>query len=82
MKKEQFRSMVKEIIKEVISEIDVNEGNRFDQYKSDKAYKARTDDLEKIKDEPDFKKKQKDLKVQHGDAPFDTDRVDENKKRK
>jgi hypothetical protein len=79
MKKEEFRKLVKEIIKEVMTESDEPETNDADApvdmtgvpsptSKTDKAWRGKMRTLDKIKAEPDFKKKLGAVQFKHGDA--------------
>jgi hypothetical protein len=84
MKKEQFRTLVKEIIMEVIEDMheidsggDENDapvdltGVRSPTSKTDKRWRGKMRTLDKIKSEPDFQDKLKKVQQRHGDAPHD-----------
>lgn len=86
MKKEQFRTMIKEIIKEVIEEISTpdvedEEHDEADQpidmsdvpaptNKTDKRWRGKMRMLQKIHNEPEFKEKLKRIRQQKGDEPL------------
>jgi len=82
MKRDQFRSMVKEIIKEVISEMDDPDEPIDDRdtlpdtsnlppmtAKSDKKWRGKMRTLDKIHDEPEFKQKLNQLQYKNSDVP-------------
>ncbi len=83
MKKEQFRTLVKEIIMEVIedmNEIDAGEDENDKPVdmtgvkptsKTDKRWRGKMRTLDKIKNEPDFQSKLKKVQQRHGDVPHD-----------
>lgn len=83
MKREQFRTLVKEIIMEVIedmNEIDAGEDENDKPVdmtgvnptaKKDKAWRGKMRTLDKIKSEPGFKDSLKKLQQRHGDVPHD-----------
>jgi hypothetical protein len=81
MKKNEFRIMVKEIIKEVITEMDFPGEDEADKpadmtdipqptNKTDKPWRGKMRTLAKIKDEPGFQSKLKNLRQRAGDEPL------------
>lgn len=81
MKREQFRTLVKEIIEEVINEIETGDddadspvdltGVRSPTGKTDKRWRGKMRTLDKIKAEPDFQDKLKKVQQKRGDVPHD-----------
>lgn len=81
MKREQFRTLVKEIIEEVINEIETGDdendkpvdmtGVKSPTSKTDKRWRGKMRSLDKIKAEPDFQDKLKKVQQRHGDSPHD-----------
>lgn len=83
MKKEQFKGLVKEIIKEVIEEMNAVTETEDDADKpvdmtdvpkatgaTDKKWRGKMRTLDKIKAEPDFQDKLKAVQQRKGDAPL------------
>jgi hypothetical protein len=72
MKKSEFKSFVKEVIKEVLSEMDerTEPNARMKQHMSDKSYAEKEKFGQSIKDEPEYQDKLTKLRKQNYDEPM------------
>lgn len=72
MKKSEFKSFVKEVIKEVMSEMDerIEPNARMKQHMSDKSYAEKEKMLKGIKDEPEYQDKLTKFKKQSYEEPM------------